>query len=111
LSAYRDRLILYAIDSASDDVFPDVGRLEVVEIGWRGRWSDDEKERIVGEAFANGSSVRPQPASQQFPFLVTLRPYDRASGDERVRRCPAGAGRPSHDPRRNRRGQVLFAGS
>jgi hypothetical protein len=77
-------LILYAIDSESNDVFPDVGRLEVVEIGWRSRWSNDEKERIVGEAFAIGSSVRSQPASQQLPFLVSLRPYDRASGNERV---------------------------
>jgi len=45
------------MDDASNDVFQGVRRLDVVEIGRRRRWSDEAKERIVGEAFANGSSV------------------------------------------------------
>lgn len=45
------------MDDASNDVFQGVRRLEVVETGRRRRWSDEAKERIVAEAFANGSSV------------------------------------------------------
>ena len=45
------------MDDASNDVFQGVRRLDVVEISRRRRWSDEAKERIVAEAFANGSSV------------------------------------------------------
>lgn len=45
------------MDDTSNDVFPGVRHMDVVEIGRRRRWSDTVKERIVGEAFANGSSV------------------------------------------------------
>ena len=84
------------MDDASNDVFQGVRRLDVVEIGRRRRWSDEAKERIVGEAFANGSSVSAASRrngvdpSQIYDWRRKL--FPQISTGARVRACGCGPG-------------------